>query len=71
MEGLERLMKGRTVVMISHRLHTIRKADAIVVLHDGIVAEQGTHGELLARGRIYADLYRANVADTELTWLAR
>jgi subfamily B ATP-binding cassette protein MsbA len=57
MEGLERLMKGRTVVMITHRLNTIRGADTIIVLHDGIVAEQGTHDELLALGRIYADLY--------------
>src|SRR6202035_1444394 len=43
MEGLDRLMKGRTVVMITHRLTTIRGADTIVVLHDGLVAEQGTH----------------------------
>ena len=42
MEGLDRLMKGRTVIMITHRLHTIRAADTIVVLHDGVVAEQGT-----------------------------
>jgi subfamily B ATP-binding cassette protein MsbA len=56
MEGLERLMKGRTVIMITHRLNTIRDADMIIVLHDGIVAEQGTHDELLALGRLYAGL---------------
>jgi ABC-type multidrug transport system fused ATPase/permease subunit len=56
MEGLERLMKGRTVVTITHRLSTIRNADKIIVLHNGIVAEQGTHDELLALGGIYADL---------------
>jgi ABC-type multidrug transport system fused ATPase/permease subunit len=56
MEGLERLMKGRTVIMITHRLNTIRDADKIIVLHDGIVAEQGTHEELQALGRIYAGL---------------
>jgi subfamily B ATP-binding cassette protein MsbA len=58
MRGLNRLMKGRTVIMITHRLHTIRAADTIVVLHDGVVAEQGTHVDLLARGGIYAGLYR-------------
>src|ERR1700730_6732827 len=57
MEGLERLMKGRTVMMITHRLSTIRGADTIIVLRDGIVAEQGTHEELLAAGGIYAGLY--------------
>jgi len=58
MEGLERLMKGRTVLMITHRLHTIRGADTIIVLHHGTVAEHGTHEELLAVGGIYAGLYR-------------
>jgi len=57
LEGLDRLMKGRTVIMITHRLTTIRRADTIIVLHDGVVAEQGTHEELLARSGIYADLY--------------
>jgi subfamily B ATP-binding cassette protein MsbA len=58
MEGLERLMKGRTVLMITHRLTTIRGADTILVLQNGIVAEQGTHEALLAVGGIYAGLYR-------------
>ena len=62
MEGLNRLMKGRTVIMITHRLHTIRSADTIVVLHHGGVAEQGTHDELMARGGIYAGLYRTRSA---------
>jgi subfamily B ATP-binding cassette protein MsbA len=57
-EALERLMKGRTVITIAHRLSTIRDADNILVLKDGIVAEQGTHEELLAHGGIYAELYR-------------
>jgi ABC-type multidrug transport system fused ATPase/permease subunit len=57
MEGLDRLMKGRTVIVITHRLNTIRRADTIIVLHDGVVAEQGTHDDLLALGRIYAGLY--------------
>ena len=68
MEGLDRLMKGRTVIMITHRLHTIRAADTIVVLHDGVVAEQGTHDDLLTRGGIYAGLYRTgSVALTDST----
>jgi len=61
MEGLDRLMKGRTVVTITHRLNTIRGADTIIVLHGGIVAEQGTHEELLARSGIYAELYATKV----------
>jgi ABC-type multidrug transport system fused ATPase/permease subunit len=57
-EGLERLMKGRTVVMIAHRLSTLRDADKIIVLKDGVVAEEGTNDELIARGGVYAELHR-------------
>jgi subfamily B ATP-binding cassette protein MsbA len=63
MEGLERLMKGRTVICIAHRLSTIRDADNIVVLANGVVAEQGTHTELIARNGIYADLYHVQFGD--------
>jgi len=56
-EALERLMKGRTVITIAHRLSTIRDADKILVLKDGVLAEEGTHEELLARGGVYAELY--------------
>ena len=56
-EGLQRLMKGRTVIMIAHRLSTIRDADKIIVLKDGVVAEQGSHDELMRRGGVYAELY--------------
>jgi ABC-type multidrug transport system fused ATPase/permease subunit len=59
MEGLQRLMKDRSVIMITHRLHTVRHAHTIVVLQDGVVAEQGTHDDLLARNGIYASLYWA------------
>jgi ATP-binding cassette, subfamily B, bacterial len=54
MEALERLRAGRTTVLIAHRLSTVRGADRIVVLHDGQIAESGTHAELMAGGRLYA-----------------
>jgi subfamily B ATP-binding cassette protein MsbA len=60
-EGLERLMKGRTVIMIAHRLSTIRGADKIVVLKNGVVAEEGTHDELVAKGGVYAELHRIQI----------
>lgn len=49
--------------MIAHRLSTIRDADAIVVIEDGRVLEQGTHTDLLARGGRYAELYRTQFED--------
>jgi ABC-type multidrug transport system fused ATPase/permease subunit len=65
-EGLRRLMKGRTVIMIAHRLSTISDADKIVVLKDGVVAEEGTNDELIARGGVYAELHRIQY-DTNAT----
>jgi subfamily B ATP-binding cassette protein MsbA len=58
MEALERLMKGRTVITIAHRLSTIRDAHKIIVLKDGIIAEEGTHSELINHNKFYAELYR-------------
>ncbi len=57
-EALERLMEGRTVITISHRLNILINSDKIFVIKDGIVAEEGTHESLLAHGIIYAELYR-------------
>ena len=50
-------MKGRTSLVIAHRLSTILKADKILVVAGGVIAEQGTHEELLAMNGVYRDLY--------------
>ena len=57
-EALERLMKGRTVIMIAHRLTTTRDAEQIIVISGGVVAENGTHEDLIAKNGIYAQLHR-------------
>ena len=56
-EALERLMEGRTVITIAHRLSTLRNAEKIIVIKDGVVAEDGTHEELLQLGGVYAELH--------------
>ncbi len=63
--ALEVLMRGRTTIVIAHRLSTIEKAHRIVVLDAGRIAEIGAHAELLARGGIYAKLYRNQFIATE------
>ena len=56
-EALEKLMQGRTTIMVAHRLSTIQHADKIIVMHKGEVRESGTHQELLAANGIYKKLY--------------
>jgi len=64
--ALNNLMTGRTVFVIAHRLTTIRRADVILVLDGGVIAERGTHEELLARGGIYARLYEIQFRDADV-----
>jgi subfamily B ATP-binding cassette protein MsbA len=60
--ALEALMRGRTTIVIAHRLSTVERADRIAVLAEGRVVETGRHAELLARGGIYARLHRIQFA---------
>lgn len=55
--ALEQVSHGRTALVIAHRLSTVVNADSIIVLQDGLIAEQGTHGELIARGGLYAAMW--------------
>jgi ATP-binding cassette subfamily B multidrug efflux pump len=64
-DALEKLLAGRTAVVIAHRLSTIESADRILVVHKNELREEGTHAELLARGGIYARLYRLQYAEAE------
>lgn len=60
--ALDEAMSGRTSIVIAHRLSTVRRADVIAVISGGTVREQGTHADLLARGGLYAELYRTQFA---------
>lgn len=59
-EALDELMKGRTTLIIAHRLSTVQNADIIIVLHDGEVEQVGTHEELIVKSGLYQNLYHIN-----------
>ena len=62
-EAVERLMQGRTTIMVAHRLSTIQRADCIMVMHHGRIRERGTHQELLEQGGIYKKLYELQLSE--------
>ena len=59
-------MKGRTSLIISHRISTVKDADKIIVLSDGKIAEEGTHEKLVSLNGIYADLHYKQLLEKEL-----
>lgn len=63
-EGIERLMAGRTVVMVAHRMRTVQRADHVVFLDGGRIVEEGSHDELLRLGGRYADFWNVSLAPT-------
>jgi ATP-binding cassette subfamily B protein len=66
LNALQDVMRGRTTILISHRVSTVRNADRIFVIEFGKVAEEGTHAELIARGGYYADLHQKQLLEEEL-----
>ncbi|RXK84566.1 ABC transporter ATP-binding protein [Chlorobaculum sp. 24CR] len=69
-DGLLQKLPETTIVLISHRISTVRNCDRIIVLHDGAIAESGTHEELLENGRYYADLYMQQMLEEEISALS-
>jgi ATP-binding cassette subfamily B protein len=63
---LREFMKGRTSIIISHRISTVKEADLIVVLQNGEIVERGTHDELVAINGIYADLHQKQLLEQQL-----
>lgn len=63
---LRGIMSGRTSLIVSHRVSTVKDADLIVVLEDGRIAERGTHDSLISRGGLYAELYEKQLLEEEL-----
>jgi ATP-binding cassette subfamily B protein len=66
LEGLEEFLRGKTSILVTHRIAPLRRADRIIVLEEGQVVEMGDHGTLLAKGGIYTDLYWQSQLEEEL-----
>ena len=67
LENILRLRKGKTTIVIAHRISTLQHADHIAVLSDGLLSEYGTHDELLQKGGFYANIYEKQQLEQELT----
>ncbi|HPD61165.1 MAG TPA: hypothetical protein PKV48_05340, partial [Thermodesulfobacteriota bacterium] len=66
MTNLKPLISQRTTIIVTHRVSSIKDADCIYVLDDGSIKEQGTHEALMARGGIYAEMFRRQLIEKEL-----
>ncbi len=64
-EALDKLIKGRTTFIITHRLPLIKNADIILVLKEGEIVEQGRHNELMARNGLYKQIYELQLSATQ------
>ncbi|MGZ4779078.1 MAG: ATP-binding cassette domain-containing protein, partial [Thermoanaerobaculia bacterium] len=70
LHALRQIRKGRTVLIVSHRVSSVKDADHIVVLDDGRIVERGTHEGLIAHDGYYADLYRRQTLEEEIKEIA-
>jgi ATP-binding cassette subfamily B protein len=66
LDGLREFFHERTTIIVAHRITTVKEADLVVVLDEGRIVEVGSHDELLASGRVYAQLFREQALESEL-----